>query len=477
MAFSQNITMEQLFDMVDSQHPLIKEQELSPKIETRNKEKYLAEKDWFVNATQTYVHTNPVSTSPFSPERIDKIAFSSNLRKSLWISGGDLSFSVETSFTEQDFPSFDLGGQPGGGQQQTPSFSLPTGSDKMYQHQLNASYTQPLLQNFKGKLDRLDYELSDFDIQIAEIQSAENKEKFYLQLGNGFLDWVLLEEQRKIASERLDLAKKQLELVEEKRAVNLVDKVDLLRSEDAVRLAEQNLIFIQSQLKAKKAELAVLVQSNELTEKTPDFDIYTPVDLPAAEKAFQQTRKEIRMFKIIDENQQRLQKLSKSFSEIRRPQLDLTLGTGFQVGDEEIEDSFQMSEPDFSVTLAFSHPLGARSSEASIETTALQIRQLDFQKSKIALDLEAAITNIMIQIKEMENILALNKQQIESAKERTDEEERLYNQGRSQLTFVIQSRDNLQNAKLTYATNATNYHRMILQYRELTDQLAEKERN
>ena len=61
--------------------------------------------------------------------------------------------------------------------------------------------------------------------------------------------------------------------------------------------------------------------------------------------------------------------------------------------------------------------------------------------------------------------------QIESAKEKTKEELKLYDMGRSQLTFVIQSRDNEQNAKLTYAQNATNYHKLILNFSALTDTL------
>lgn len=51
----------------------------------------------------------------------------------------------------------------------------------------------------------------------------------------------------------------------------------------------------------------------------------------------------------------------------------------------------------------------------------------------------------------MKIILTLNQEQIESAKERTKEELKLYNKGRGDFTFVILSRDNEQNAKLTYA--------------------------
>ena len=40
------------------------------------------------------------------------------------------------------------------------------------------------------------------------------------------------------------------------------------------------------------------------------------------------------------------------------------------------------------------------------------------------------------------------------------------------LTFVIQSRDNEQNARLSQAGSAALYHRLRLQYRALVDELA-----
>ena len=89
----------------------------------------------------------------------------------------------------------------------------------------------------------------------------------------------------------------------------------------------------------------------------------------------------------------------------------------------------------------------------------------------VEINLEAASRNLLIQIKELEAVLDLNQEQIESAQQKTEEELRLYNQGRGQLTFVIQSRDNEENAKLTYAQNALLYHKLVLQYRALVDEL------
>jgi outer membrane protein TolC len=139
--------------------------------------------------------------------------------------------------------------------------------------------------------------------------------------------------------------------------------------------------------------------------------------------------------------------------------------------DQSIGESFVMDKPDAVVSLQFSLPLGNRTARSQVSKTDLEIAQLEQQVDEIALSVESAATNLYIQITEMENVLTLNQEQIESARQKTEEELNLYNQGRGELTFVIQSRDNEENAKLTYALNALTYHKLLIEYRSLLDQL------
>ncbi|UCD30307.1 MAG: hypothetical protein JSV03_07520 [Planctomycetota bacterium] len=67
---------------------------------------------------------------------------------------------------------------------------------------------------------------------------------------------------------------------------------------------------------------------------------------------------------------------------------------------------------------------------------------------------EAGLRNLLIQIEGLVQVLSLNEQHIESACFKTVEELKRYNQGRGDLVFVIQSRDNEERAKLSYALNA-----------------------
>ncbi|MCH8289030.1 MAG: TolC family protein, partial [Candidatus Marinimicrobia bacterium] len=121
--------------------------------------------------------------------------------------------------------------------------------------------------------------------------------------------------------------------------------------------------------------------------------------------------------------------------------------------------------------LQFSVPLGNNSAKSNINRTDVQISQLRSQVKEVVIGLTSIVSNLHTQMTEMEKVLQLNVEQINSSKEKTKEELKLYNQGRGDLTFVIQSRDNEQNAKLLYAVNAFTYHTLFIQYRSLTDQL------
>lgn len=461
---AQTISLEEFLQAIKTTHPLIDRELLTPEIEATNRERALSDRDWSVSAEQFFVHNKPVSTGPFSPTRVDEVGLKASFQRSFWATGGRLSVGWQSNFTDQNLPGISFPGDGG-------SSTVSTGLSRLYENAVSLNYTQPLMKNSGGKLDRLDYELTDYTVTAGRLQALENQEDFLLDLGNRFLDWVLLEEKKKIAEERLRLALDELEHTREKRKANLVDEVDVLRSEDAERQARQNLVLLESQLKAKKAELAVLARSENLKDMTTDYDIYRRSDLPSPEEAFELLKSQSRLLKTIDLQKQRLTELRGGYTETSRPNLDLGLGVGLKGGDDNFSNALELTKPDFTILLSFTHQLGGNAAKADVARTDLQLRQLELQKGTVSLQLESNLNNLLIQLEELEKVLTLNREQIESAAKKTAEELNLYNQGRGELTFVIQSQDNEQNARLIYAENAAGYHKLLLRYRALTDRL------
>ena len=460
---SQTITLDEFLLKIRQTHPFFVKESLSVEIEVKAQQRYLGARDWNLSAAPFFSHQKPIGSSLFSPQRIDVLGAEMAAEKALWKTGGRFFLSWSSQFSDQKLPDISL---------PTPSgiMDIPTGPSEFYEHKIYLTYSQPLWQNSKGVLDRLEYELSQYNIDFTEVQALENEEVFLVDLAARFLDWALITDQIRIANERTRLAQEELERTTKKREAYLVDAVDVLRAEDAVRIAKQNVVLLEAQWKSLQAELSVLCQSPEMCDHEPEFDLYKLVALPSVQEISSQLREQSRILKTLNIRREQLIHLQDGYAEQGRPQLFLNVGAGLQGGDDEFAGSLELDKPDMSVALLFRYPLENRTAQASIAKTDLEIQQLDQEIENIALDLEASVVNLLVFIKEMEKVLALNEEQITSAKAKTEEELNLYNQGRGDLTFVILGRDNEQQAKFTYAENAASYQKLILQYRALMDE-------
>jgi outer membrane protein TolC len=215
----------------------------------------------------------------------------------------------------------------------------------------------------------------------------------------------------------------------------------------------------------------VLAQSPLLGESKPEYDIYGVVTLEEVEQTVNRLNDDSRMLRALGVLEDQLTLKMRGLSNQKRPQLDLNLGTVLIEDDESYGRSFGVDNPSLFVGLQFTYPLGNHTGKADIRKSELEMLQLKADRQTIFLNLESSIRSILIQIRDMENVLALNLSQIESARERTLEEIKVYEQGRGDMTFVIQSQDNEAYARLTYLQNAVAYHKLVLQYRALRDQL------
>ena len=460
----QTITMNEYLELVKKSHPFFLKESLSSEIEIKKQARFLGSHDWFIRSSPFYLHQKPISSSPFSPEQIDMVRGDIAVEKAFWKTGGRFSLSYLSDYTNQKISDIII---PLG----EDNIVFPAGSPEVYTNKVYLTYTQPLLQNFAGKLDRLNYELSGYNITLSKIQAAENQEEFVKDVAIRFLDWVLLSEQKRIANERLNLAQEQLKQIEKRWAAHLVDRVDVLRAEDAIRIAKQGVMLIESQLKSKQAELAVFAQSNELYDMNPEFNLYHMDSLPELDKAVSELMEKSRILGSLNVLHEQLSYILDGFTETKRPQLFFNIGAGLQSGDTVFTNSFGFDQPDILVSLDFRYPLDTRTAKADIKKTNLELKHIKHDIENIALNLEARLRNLLILIRELENVLQLNQEQIESAEAKTSEELRLYNQGRSDLTFVIQSQDNEQVAKLTRVENAVSYQKLILHYHALMDEL------
>lgn len=464
---AQTITLDQFLDQLKQTHPLFEKERLTVQIEKEQQNSYLGTEDWLITSGTYYSRQNPLPPGSFTPDRVDQINVGAVAGRTFWKTGGRLSFSWSSNFTDQTgLEDFKIQLDP-----LAPPIVFDIGPSKYYQNELAVTYVHPLLKNRNGFLDRLQYDLKQYDIDFSEVQSLENQENFLASVAGKFLDWVLLTEQKQIIQDRLRLSEEELTRTKKKREANLVDEVDVIRAGDAVRIAKRNQVLIGSRWKALQAELAVLTMNSEIFDDSPEFDLNIFVELMPLETASTYLNVNSRLIRVLNVRLDQLQYARKGFEETLKPDLSLVAQVITKNLDEGFGESLNMDKLDTYVGLQFSLPLGNRTAKSQITKTDLRTTQLKKQLLDLSLTLTSALANLHIQINELEEVLKLDIEQIESAKVKTREELKLYDLGRGELTFVIQSQDSEQNAKLTYVGDSVTYHKLIIAYRALMDEL------
>ncbi|MFC2133755.1 TolC family protein [Bacteroidota bacterium] len=450
--FAQSLTQNDFLNKLISTHPFLEKEELTAEIETEEQKSYTGTQDWNIFASAAFIHDEPVIAFA-GPERTDALSLTGGVEKLFWETGGSFSASFNTTLSNIKID---------------PMFGFPS---SFQQNQITLKYTHPLMKNSDGFLNKLQYDLKQYDIDFSEVQSIENKENFLAGSAQRYLDWVFLNEQKMIIAERIKLSEEELERTKRKREAHLVDQVDVIRAEDAVRIWKQNHVLIESQLNAIRAELAVLANDDEIISADPDFNLYEIEDSMQLDDILGSLEENSRLINILDIRINQIEHSRDGYEEMSKPDLSLMAEVNLRRIDEVLVQSFLMNKPEIMVGLNYSFPLENRTADFQIAKSDLQVTQLEKYIEDIKISLKSVLTNLYVRMDELKNVLELNKEQIESAKKRTEEELKLYNQGRGDLTFVIMSRDNEQNAKLTYAGNALTYQKLLIEYKALADRL------
>jgi outer membrane protein TolC len=453
------LTLGQYLELVKERHPYFAREALNTKIDFWEGESLLAGQEWVFSLRPYYNRSGEVTASPAKGAHSMGGEFS--VSKSVWETGGQLEFGLKSDYTRgEGVESFSID-----------PLGLVEADTDTFTQSVTVSYIQPLIKNIGGRLQRLGYDLNRYNIKASEVRAAESGEDFLLDLAVRFIDWTHYTEQIRLGRERLELAQEQLEQTEKRYRANLVDRVDVIRAEDAVRSAEQGLIELEARWKAKQAELAVIAQSEAVYGSVPQHELYLLEELPSLEESEIRLKERARVLEPFKIAQAQLEQTRWGYEQEMRPELTLTVSGALKGSDQEFAESLKMKHPDFHVDLELKVPAEYRGQSSKIEKVEVQLEQLAESVRDLQVTLSSNLRALVIQIVQMRRVLELNQELIRSAQERMGEELKLYNQGRGQLNFVIQARDNEKNAKLSYADNAVRYHKLLLQYRAIMDEL------
>ena len=231
------LTMGAFLDRLTTSHPLFKREDLASEIYKVEMDAIAGVQDW--NFLSSLGMTSEEPAINFSgPDRTDATSLSAGIEKVMWGTGARLSASLTSAKIGLKLPAAFAGAFP----------------EDLFQSEAGLTYSIPLVKNRGGFLDRLQYELKLYDVDVSEVSALENKENFIALASEKFLDWVFITEQHRIIKDRLALNEGELERIKRKRTSNLVDEVDVIRAQDAVLIAKQSQVLVESRWKALQAE-------------------------------------------------------------------------------------------------------------------------------------------------------------------------------------------------------------------------------
>ncbi|MDC0037008.1 TolC family protein, partial [bacterium] len=291
-------------------------------------------------------------------------------------------------------------------------------------------------------------------------------EHFVLSAIEKYLEWVHLHERNKLTQKQLDVATKSLKLLKRKYRDNLIEKLDVLRQEDAIRSIKHEQLSIQASITSITAGLALLSNKDPELFSLPELSLNTPI--PINKTLTFSATKAARLF----ESKTKFTKLQQQqLLETKKSNLDLGLTYGILSGDNSFNDSLNFDKHDQRVSLVYTKKLQNRSLTKELENINHELEKINAQKNEHNVNFNIEKKTLLSQIKSYNDIIELSKRQLQSNTDTLTEEKRLYYIGKSNLTFVLQAETNLHRAQSQHIQHLYNFQRLHIQYLTLTDTL------
>jgi len=344
---------------------------------------------------------------------------------------------------------------------------------------LGVTVTQELGKNFFGIRDRGNIKVTRVDIENTEYTSLEKIEFNIAEVQKAYWDLVLQIEQVKIEEDIVAQAKQLYDLHQEKLKDGLVELPEAIASEANYKKRKNSLTLAQNRVKEKVNVLKLLLNitdDHSVIEPTQTFKIFEekkPLDL-SLKNAFAHRRDYKKAHNIIKAKNIALSiKKNNVWPEIN---LTATLAKN-GLGDHFKQAVTQITEednPNFSAGLTISFPLGNQEAKS-------QLKAAELAKAKEVLNLKLLERQITIEIiDQVRNCnvfqeLAFSSEEIaELQDKKLQEEEKRFNQGRSDTDTLIRFQEDLVRARGESAEAKHRYYTSLVELQRKSGELLEK---
>jgi outer membrane protein len=358
---------------------------------------------------------------------------------------------------------------------------------------LDASYTQPLLRNFKIDSFRQQLLQAKNAEQIADLDLRQRVTQLTRNVRNAYYSLVGAISGLDVAKQSLDLAKEQLKNNNRKVEVGVMAPIDILEAEAEVARVEENVIIAETQIKSAEDALRALV----LNPTRPDF--WTTKIEPAQQPTLEPRAIDVEaaIVKALADRtdlaalKKRVEATDITVSYLKNQKLpDLNIvanygvvglaGTQFRFGDEgfpppilsqtersffdALRDVFGNNFRTWSLQFNLSYPIGTSSADAALASSRLQRQQQQLSIRDLEMQIATQVRDAGRQVSTSLQRVSSTRKARELAERRLEAEQKRLEVGLSDTFRVFQVQRDLAIAKRQEVQAVIDYNRSLVNF-------------
>jgi outer membrane protein TolC len=357
---------------------------------------------------------------------------------------------------------------------------------------LSATFTQPLLRNFKIDTPRFNVQTSERNRQVSDLRLEQQIAKMRNDVQQAYLSLIGAIEGLKVAQQNMDLAQETLRNFRARVSVGVSADIEVIQAEAQVASTEEQLIVAEAAISTSEDQLRALIvdparpdywqvhlqPTDAITAVPREIDVEAAVrnalasriDLATARREQEITGLNVRL----DENQ-------------TRPGVDLSLtytaqgtgGTQYQYGDgypppvlsqtnrafgTVVNDAFLGTYPTWTAGVTFTYPLGKSAAKASLAGHRLQLQQEDLNIKNLEVQIGATVRNAARDVQSnFKRVEATQKARVATERQ-LDAEQRKFGVGLSSSFELQQRQRDLATARINELNAMILYNRALIAF-------------
>lgn len=358
-----------------------------------------------------------------------------------------------------------------------------------YASSFQASYTQPLLRNFKIDSTRAQLEQTRISQDVSELNLQGTIATTVASVRNAYWDLLYAVRAVEVAEQSLALASKLVADNRQRVEIGTMAPIDVVQAQAEEATRRQTLVQAQSTRRTAELVLKRLIV-NGTEDEIWDVTL-NPVDVPTVSQEEVDLESVVRnaLDRRVDLAQARRQLDSNDVSLVSLrnqtlPALDLTAsyslaglgGTEFQRSGlggsvttvipggylQALQNISNFDAPTWNVSLNLSIPLGTSAADASLARARLQLQQTQAQIRQIELQVATEVTNIVLQLQSNRERVEASAAARELAQQRLDAEQSKFEVGLSTNFQVVQAQRDLADAQNTALRAILDYTKSLV---------------